>query len=61
MQDTFLKKSWTQKITTYKIFGDVISTLGFVGNVQTFFLKSVNPMELHSINSFPALFAGSEE
>jgi alpha-beta hydrolase superfamily lysophospholipase len=56
MQDTFLKKEWTQKITTYKIFWDMISTLGFVGNVKTFFLKTLDPMKLHSINSFPELF-----
>ncbi|MDR2416532.1 MAG: hypothetical protein LBD75_08320 [Candidatus Peribacteria bacterium] len=34
----------------------MVSTLGFVGNVKTFFLKTVDPMKLHSINSFPALF-----
>ncbi|MDR2189898.1 MAG: hypothetical protein LBP53_01590 [Candidatus Peribacteria bacterium] len=57
MQDTLLKKDWTKKITTYKIFGDMISTLGFVGNVKTFFLQTLDPMKLHSINSFPALFS----
>jgi hypothetical protein len=61
MQDTLLKKEWTQKITTYKIFGDIVSTLSFVGNVKTFFLKTVDPKKLHSINSFPGLFEGKEK
>lgn len=56
MQDTFFKKKRTQNITTYKIFGDVVSTLSFIGNVQTFFLKTLDPMKLHTIDSFPALF-----
>jgi hypothetical protein len=30
LQDTFLKTEWTKKITTYKIFGDIVSSLSFV-------------------------------
>lgn len=61
MQDTLFKKSWTKNITTYKIFGDIISTFSFVGNVKTFFLKTVDIMKLHSINSFPELFDPAEK
>ena len=57
MQDTLFKKNWTKSITTYKIWWDAISTLGFVGNVKSFTLKSASPLKLHSIDSFPALFA----
>ena len=56
MKDTFFKKQWTRCITTYKIWGDVISTLSFVWNVKSFVVKSANPLTLHTINSFPELF-----
>lgn len=56
MKDTLLKKERTKTITTYKILWDIISTLSFVWNVKTFILKSVSPLKLHSINSFPFLF-----
>ena len=56
MQDTLFRKSWTKSITTYKIWWDAISTLGFVWNVKSFTLKSASPLKLHSIDSFPALF-----
>jgi hypothetical protein len=56
MQDTLLKKPRTQTVTTYKILGDVVSTLSFVGNVESFFLKTLDPKKLHSIDSFPELF-----
>lgn len=56
MKDTFFKKSWTKTITTYKIWWDVISALAFVWNVKSFVVKSVNPLTLHSIDTFPELF-----
>ena len=56
MQDTLFKKNRTKSITTYKIWWDAISTLGFVGNVKSFVLKSASPLKLHSIDSFPELF-----
>ena len=56
MKDTLFKKQWTRCITTYKIWGDVISTLSFVWNVKSFVVKSANPLTLHTINSFPDLF-----
>ena len=56
MKDTLFKKAWTKSITTYKIWWDVISTLGFVWNVKSFAVKSVNPLTLHSIDTFPELF-----
>ena len=56
MKDTLFKKRWTKTITTYKIWWDVISTLGFVGNVKSFTIKSANPLKLHSIDTFPELF-----
>lgn len=56
MQDTLFKRSWTKIITTYKIWWDAISTLGFIWNVKSFVLKTANPLKLHSIDSFPELF-----
>ena len=56
MKDTLFRKSWTKTITTYKVRWDVISTLGFVWNVKSFVVKSVNPLTLHSIDTFPELF-----
>ncbi|MDR0607927.1 MAG: lipase family protein [Candidatus Peribacteria bacterium] len=56
MQDTFFKKARTKNITTYKIFGDIVSTFSFIGNVQTFFLQTVDLKKLHTIESFPELF-----
>ena len=60
MKDTLFKKSWTKRITTYKIWCDVISTLGFVWNVKSFVVKTVNPLTLHSIDTFPELFKKEE-
>lgn len=57
MKDTLFKKNWTKCITTYKIWWDVISTLGFVWNVKSFTLKTANPLKLHSIDSFPGLMS----
>lgn len=56
LKDTLFKKAWTKTITTYKIWWDVISTLSFVWNVKSFVVKSVNPLTLHSIDTFPELF-----
>lgn len=56
MKDTLFRRAWTKIITTYKIWWDIISTLGFVWNVKSFVVKSVNPLTLHSIDTFPELF-----
>lgn len=56
MKDTLFKKNWTKCITTYKVWGDIISTLSFVWNVKSFTIKSANPLTLHTIDSFPELF-----
>ena len=56
MMDTLLKKKWTKSVTTYKIWWDVVSTFSFVWNVKNFVVKSVNPLTLHTIDTFPELF-----
>ena len=56
MQDTLFRKDRTKRITTYKIWWDVISMISFVWNVKSFFLWSLSPLKLHSIDSFPKLF-----
>lgn len=56
MMDTLTKREWTKSVTTYKIWWDIVSTLSFIWNVKNFTVKSVNPLTLHSINTFPELF-----
>ena len=56
MMDTLTRKNWTKSVTTYKIRWDIVSTLSFIWNVKNFTVKSVNPLTLHTINSFPELF-----
>ena len=56
MMDTLVRRAWTKRITTYKIWWDIVSALSFVWNVKNFVVKSVNPLTLHTINSFPELF-----
>ncbi len=56
MVDTLTKRSRTKTVTTYKIWWDIVSTLSFVWNVKNFTVKSVNPLTLHSIDTFPELF-----
>lgn len=56
MMDTLVKRPWTRRITTYKIWWDIVSALSFIWNVKNFMVKSVNPLTLHTINSFPELF-----
>ena len=56
LKDSLFKKYWTKCITTYKIWWDTISALSFIWNVKSFVVKSVNPLILHSIDTFPELF-----
>ena len=56
LKDTLFRKKKKKNITTYKIRWDTISTLSFVWNVKSFVVKSVNPLTLHSIDTFPELF-----
>ncbi|GHW02928.1 hypothetical protein AGMMS50249_7140 [candidate division SR1 bacterium] len=55
MQDTLFHKLWTQTITTYKILGDIVSALSFIGNTKTFILETADPKKLHGIASFKNL------
>lgn len=57
MQDTLFKKARTTTITTYKILGDIVSTLSFIGNTKTFILETPDPQKLHSITSFKTFFS----
>jgi hypothetical protein len=56
MFDTLTRRPWTKRITTYKIWWDIVSALSFIWNVKNFVVKSVNPLTLHTIDSFPELF-----
>ena len=61
MMDTLVKRPWTRRITTYKIWWDIVSALSFIWNVKNFVVKSVSPLTLHTIDSFPALFEKDKE
>jgi hypothetical protein len=61
MVDTLVRKKWTRSITTYKIWWDIVSALSFIWNVKNFVVKSVNPLTLHSIDTFPELFDKRKE
>jgi len=52
LEDTLRKKVWTQNTYTYKILGDIISTVAFVGHVKTFVIKADNPLALHLLINF---------
>ena len=52
LTDTMRKAAWVKNIYTYKIFGDVVSTFGFVGNTTTFSIKLKDPIALHQLTSF---------
>jgi hypothetical protein len=52
LQDTLLHSAWTQRTYTYKIFGDIISMIWFVGHVKTFLVKTTDPFALHAMNNF---------
>lgn len=61
MMDTLVRRDWTKSITTYKIWWDIVSALSFIWNVKNFVVKSVNPLTLHTIDSFPALFENEKK
>lgn len=57
MQDTLFKRRRTRIVTTYKIWWDIVSSLSFIWNVKSFVIKSINPLTLHTIDSFSELFS----
>jgi len=61
MQDTLMKREWTKSITTYKVWGDIVSALSFIWNVKSFIVKSASPLKLHTIDSFPELFENEKK
>jgi hypothetical protein len=60
MQDTVLKKSRTKNTMTYRVFWDIVSAFSLIGNVETFLLKTADPMKLHTIENFPNLLKGKK-
>jgi hypothetical protein len=53
LTDTLQKKDWTQKIQTYKIIGDPISTFSYVGNTTSFFIWfKLNLIDYHRMANF---------
>lgn len=54
-KDTQFGAGWTKRVFTYRIMGDVVSSLAFIGYVRTFRKATVNPAELHAIANFVPL------
>ena len=53
LRDTLAKKERTQKIRTYKIIWDPISTFSYVGNTTSFFVwLKFNPIDYHRMSNF---------
>ena len=52
MKDTQFQAPWTKRVFTYRIRGDIVSTLSVIGYTRTFHKASVNPKELHAAVNF---------
>lgn len=52
MKDTQFGAPWTKRVFTYRILGDIVSTLSVIWYTRTFRKASVNPWELHAISNF---------
>lgn len=52
LEDTLKKTSWTQNTYTYKILGDIVSLVAFVGHVKTFTVQAHDPLALHVLANF---------
>ncbi len=52
MKDTQFQAPWTKRVFTYRILGDIVSTLSVIGYTRTFRKASVNPWDLHAISNF---------
>lgn len=52
MKDTQFQAPWTKRVFTYRILGDLVSTLSVIWYTRTFRKASVNPKELHAIANF---------
>jgi hypothetical protein len=52
LEDTIKKTSRTEKTTTYKMLGDIISTAAFVGHTKIFSSTSKDPLKLHAMDNF---------
>jgi hypothetical protein len=42
-KDTQFGAAWTKRVFTYRILGDIVSTLSVIGYTRTFRKASVNP------------------
>ena len=53
LTDTLQKKDWTQKVHTYKIIWDPISTFSYVWDTTSFFIGlKLNPIDYHRMSNF---------
>ncbi len=52
MKDTQLQEPWTKHVFTYRMLGDIVSTLSVIGYTRTFRKASLNPAQLHAVKNF---------
>ena len=52
IKDTEQKVDRTRRVFSYKILGDIVSTLSVVGYTRVFRKASIHPWELHAIKNF---------
>ncbi len=52
IQNTLQSSQRTTRTYTYKVLWDIISLIGFVGNVKTFVIKKSDPLSLHAMTNF---------
>lgn len=52
LEDTLKKEDRTEKTYTYKILGDIVSTIAFVGHTKVFKIKATDPLKLHAMDNF---------
>ena len=52
IEDTLKKTAWTKNTYTYKILGDIVSLVAFVGHIKSFTVKAHDPLALHLMINF---------
>jgi hypothetical protein len=55
IKDTQFQAPWTKRVFTYRMMGDIVSSLSAIWYTRTFRKASVNPAELHAVANFNIL------
>lgn len=52
LEDSLAHVGWAERTYTYKILGDIVSAIAYVGHVKTFVINAHDPVALHTIDNF---------